>query len=142
MKVWTLHLPSFPCLRNMKSFVAKKRGSGILTTHALFCVDPDVHVLQIDLTLTDLPRHLQSSSMPSWSLRSSMIQRLSYTTTQQWHNTDLLSCTSTLMQLEKKGTRVSYSQHIYIPESTSVSSIKFTRTVWKFLRLLPLCLPL
>jgi hypothetical protein len=33
--------------------VAKKRGSRILTTHALSCVDPDVHVLQIDLTFTD-----------------------------------------------------------------------------------------
>ncbi len=31
----------------------KKRGSRILTTHALSCVDPDVHVLQVDLTFTD-----------------------------------------------------------------------------------------
>ncbi len=33
--------------------VTKKRGSGNLTTHVLSSVDPGVHALQIDLTLTD-----------------------------------------------------------------------------------------
>ncbi len=88
------------------------------------------------------PQHLQNSSMPCWSLWSSTIQRLTDTTTQQWHNTHLLSYTSTLMRFKEKEALVSYSQNIHIPEGTSVSSNKFTKKeVWKFLGfLLLLCL--
>jgi hypothetical protein len=73
------------------------------------------------------PQHLQNSSMPCWSLWSSTIQRLTNTTTQQWHNTHLLSYTSTLMRFKEKEALVSYSQNIHIPEGTSVSSSKFTK---------------
>jgi hypothetical protein len=74
-----------------------------------------------------IPQHLQSSSMPSWSLWPWMIQRLKDTTTQQWHSTHLLSYTSALMRFKEKETRVSYSQDIYIPEGTSVSSSRFAK---------------
>ncbi len=89
------------------------------------------------------PQHLQNSSMPCWSFWSSTIQKLTDTTTQQWHNTHLLSYIPHWCDSKKKEALVSYSQNIHIPEGTSVSSNKFIKKkeVRKFLGfLLLLCL--
>jgi len=82
------------------------------------------------------PQHPQNLSMPCWYLWSSTIQRLTDTTTQKWHNTHLLSYTSTLMRFKEKEALVSYSQNIHIPEGTSVSSSKFTKRSLKVPRFL------
>ncbi len=88
-----------------------------------------------------MPRHLQSPSMPSWSLWSSIIQRLSDTTTQQWHNTHLMSYTSTLMQLkEKENLCILFTTHIHprrykhlfqqVHQKKSESSLGFLLPLW------------
>jgi hypothetical protein len=64
-------------------------------------VDPGVYVLQIGLTPTDsfpFPKLKLLPALPD----SSMIHRLTDTSTQQFNDSHFLSCTSTLMRFQKK----------------------------------------
>jgi hypothetical protein len=71
------------------------------TTHTPSDVDPGVYVLQIGLTPTDsfpFPKLKLLPALPD----SSMIHRLTDASTQQFNDSHFLSCTSTLMRLQKK----------------------------------------
>jgi hypothetical protein len=71
------------------------------TTHTPSDVDPGVYVLQIGLTPTDnFP--FPKLKLLLVLLDSSMIHRLTDTSTQQFNDSHFLSCTSTLMQFQKK----------------------------------------
>ncbi len=87
-------------------------------------------------------QHLQSSSMPAWSLWSSMIQRLTDSTTQRWHNTHLLFYTSTLMRFNKKRSScILFTEYRHPRRYKRFLQQIHKREVWKFLGfLLLLCL--
>jgi hypothetical protein len=87
-------------------------------------------------------QHLPSSSMPAWSLWSSMIQRLTDSTTQQWHNTHLLFYTSTLMRF-KISSCILFREYRHPWRYKRFLQQIHKREIWKFLSfLLLLCLSL
>jgi hypothetical protein len=82
-------------------------------------VDPGVYVLQIGLTPADnfpFPKLKLLPTLPD----SSMIHRLTDTSTQQFNDSHFLSCTSTLMRFQKEILH-SHSQNVYILDSSSNS---------------------
>jgi hypothetical protein len=88
-------------------------------THTPSDVDPGVYVLQISLTPTDsfpFPKLKLLPVLPD----SSMIHRLTNTSTQQFNDSHFLSCTSTLMRFQKEIVH-SHSQNMYILDSSSNS---------------------
>ncbi len=80
--------------------------------------------------------------MPAWFLWSSMIQRLTDSTTQRWHNTHLLFYTSTLMRFNKKRSScILFTEYRHPRRYKRFLQQIHKREVWKFLGfLLLLCL--
>jgi len=89
------------------------------TTHTPSDVDPGVYVLQIGLTPADSFPFPKLKLLPAL-LDSSMIHRLTDTSTQQFNDSHFLSCTSTLMRFQKEILHF-HSQNMYILDSSSNS---------------------